>query len=353
MAQVKGYDAVSASSKRLTPEMKVPTSTGGNLTSRGYPSSYTPQVDTGGDDPTKKGKVPTGGTTTGGAVGGSGYDSAAAYNALLAAYRQNDYSDYLAQMRAAAQSAYDRSMSALNSAYDEQMNSLNKNLSSTNDQLLNNYNYSRKNISNDAESSLRQAYINNMMNRRNLGQMMTAQGLSGGATESTLAGMLNNYGNARNNINTTANRSYADLENNYNSNLSQAQQAYNSAVANANLQKAQQQIQLENALSNNQISALSDYQSLMQRENQNYLDLLKTAIANGANFAYTPTVANNPMQAVNVTQAANPTAVTNYAALQALMNAQTGTPGSGAVLSTNNANANALAAILAELQKGA
>ena len=163
--------------------------------------------------------------------------------------------------------------------------------------------------------------------------------------------MLNNYGNARNSINNTANRSYADLENNYNSNLAQAQQAFNTAVANANLQKAQQAMQLENALSNNQISALSDYQSLMQRENQNYLDLLKTAIANGANFAYTPTVASNPVQAVNVTQAANPTTATNYAAAQALMNAQANTPGSGAVLSTNNANANALAAILAELQK--
>ena len=161
---------------------------------------------------------------------------------------------------------------------------------------------------------------------------MSAQGLSGGATETTLAGMLNNYGNARNNINTTANRSYADLENNYNNNLASAQQAYNSAVANANLQKAQQAIQLENALANNQISALGDYQSLMQRENQNYLDLLKTAIANGANFAFTPTEANNAVNGVAYTQGVMPTSSNYNAALQALMNAQQ-TPGSGAAIS--------------------
>ena len=331
MAQVKGYDAISASSKRLSPAMSVPTSTGGNLTSRGYPASYTPTSGVNGARTTTA--KSTGGTAKGGSA--SGYSTADAYNALLAAYRQNDYSDYLNQMRAAAQSAYDRGMGALNSAYDAQMNSLNSNLSSARDQLLKNYNYSRGNIANDAADSLRQAYINRMNSERNLGQQMSAQGLSGGATETTLAGMLNNYGNARNNINTTANRSYADLENNYNNNLASAQQAYNSAVANANLQKAQQAMQLENALANNQISALGDYQSLMQRENQNYLDLLKTDIANGANFAYTPTSANNAVQGVAVQQGTMPTANSNYAALQALMNAQQ-TPGSGAAISLNS-----------------
>lgn len=303
-------------------------------------------------------KQSSGSTTTarrssGGSSSG-GYSTADAYNALLAAYKANDYSDYYNQMKAAAQSAYDRGMSALNDAYGAQMNSLNDNLSSTRSQLLNNYNYSRNNIANDAADSLRQAYINRMNSERNLGQQMSAQGLSGGATETTLAGMLNNYGNARNNINTTANRSYADLENNYNNNLASAQQAYNSAVANANLQKAQQAIALENALANNQISALGDYQSLMQRENQNYLDLLKTAIANGANFAYTPTSANNAVQGVAVQQASMPTNSNYAAALQAMLNAQQ-TPGGGAAISLSNpaVQSNYIADILRQLGAGA
>ena len=335
------------SSLKNRPDMMVMGARGKNLTAEAYPkaagsySSYSSPVSRsipGNSSSSSSGSGSgsgSGGRSGGGSASGAGYSTADAYNALLAAYRQNDYSDYLNQMREAAQAAYDRGMGALNSAYDQQMNSLNSNLSSTKNQLLNNYNYSRGNIANDAAASLKQAYINRMNSERNLGQQMSAQGLSGGATETTLAGMLNNYGNARNNINTTANRSYADLENNYNNNLASAQQAYNSAVANANLQKAQQAISLENALANNQISALGDYQTLMQRENENYLNLLKSAIASGANFAFTPTEANNAVNGFAYTQGVMPTSSNYNAALQSLMNAQQ-TPGGGAAISLSS-----------------
>ena len=293
-----------------------------NLRDVGYPDSrgaYTPTGTAGVK------KANTSGSKTGTATASASAASSNtgdAYNALLAAYaaKQNDYSDYLRQMREAAQNAYDRGMSALNDAYDNQLTSLKDNLSETTGQLENQYNRSKTSINQDAESSLRQAYINKMMSQKNLGQQMSAQGLTGGATETSLASMLNNYNNARNNINTTTNNNLYNLEGNYSDNLSQARQAYNSAVASANLQKAQQAMQLENALANNQISALGDYQSLMQRENQNYLDLLKAAIANGASFSYDPTQANNTFRAVNVQQSANPTLESNYQAVQELMN---------------------------------
>lgn len=294
-----------------------------------------------------------GGSGSGGSGSASGTSTADAYNALLAAYRQNDYSDYLAQMRAAAQNAYDRGMNALNSAYDAQLSSLSDNLSETRNQLADQYNRSRKGIMDDAANSLRQAYINKMLSQKNLGQQMSALGLSGGATESTLANMANNYGNARNAINTTQNNNLYNLEGNYNSNLSQALQAYNSAVANANLQKAQQAMSLENALANNEISALGDYQSLMQRQNENYLDLLKAAIANGASFSYNPTQATNGFNAISVNQAANPDMVSNWAALQELMNSQavpgTSMPG---VTVLNNGTQGSLADFIARLARG-
>ena len=334
--------------------------TGSNMTDRGFPGSQS--GGTGYSDKSlaainqriNANKTTTqtpGGTGT--KTGGSSNSAADAYNALLAAYRGADYSDYYNQMRAAAQAAYDRGMSALNDAYNSQLSSLRSNLDSTKGQLLNNYNYSKGNIMSDAEQSLKEAYINRMLSEKNLAQKMSAQGLSGGATESTMAGMYNNYGNARNNINTTQNRNLSDLENNYNDNLAQAMQAYNSAVANANLQKAQQAIQLENALANNQISALSDYQSLMQSQNNQYLDLLKTAIANGANFTFDATSANNPLSAFAFTQNATTPNTTNYAALQALMNnaglgVASGANFGGALQSVNNQNA--LAQILAQLQ---
>lgn len=294
-------------------------STAGNLRDHDYPSSI--GVSTSGVAGVKTNPSSSGSyrSSRSGSSSSSNSNLANAYSALLAAYGRNDYSDYLNQMRAAAQSAYDRGMGALNDAYNNQMSSLRSNLNETKSQLLNQYNRSKQNVMDDANESLKQAYINKMLSQRNLSQQMAAQGLNGGATETTMAGMYNNYGNARNNINTTQNKNLSELEGNYSDNLSQAMQAYNSAVASANLQRAQQAMQLENALANNQISALGDYQTLMQRENQNYLDLLKTAIANGASFTYDPTQANNGFAAMAIQQAAAPTASTNNAAWQSLI----------------------------------
>lgn len=326
-----------------------------NLRDQGYPSSIGTSTSGVAGTRTASNGTSGSGSKSGGsssASTSSASNTADAYNALLAAYRQNDYSDYLAQMREAAQNAYDRGMSALNKAYDSQLSSLSSNLNETRNQLANQYNRSKSSISQDAENSLRQAYINNMLSQKNLAQQMSAQGLTGGASETTMANMLNNYGNARNNINTTMNNNLSSLEGNYSDNLSQAMQAYNSAVASANLQKANQAMSLENALANNQISALGDYQSLMQRENQNYLDLLKAAIANGASFSWNPTEANNEVKAVALQQAANPTLATNYQAIQELLDAQNipGTTTPGMTVINPATQGNYLAQILSQLR---
>lgn len=326
-----------------------------NLRDRGYSNSMDGTSGTSGPGGTVK--VDTGKAGGVRSTGGTGSASTAtsnagnAYNALLAAYQaqQSDYDNYLAEMRAAAQAAYDRGMNALNSAYDNQINSLSDNLNETRNQLANQYNRSKQNITDDAASSLRQAYINRMLSEKNLGQQMTALGLNGGATESTLANMANNYGNARNNINTTQNRNLANLEGNYSDNLSQAQQAYNSAVASANLQKAQQAMALENALANNQISALGDYQSLMSNRNSQYLDLLKAAIANGASFTFDPTSANNAFNAINVQQASNPDYVSNLTALQELMANSPGVSMPGMTVVNQNTTTNPYLDILRQL----
>ena len=189
-----------------------------------------------------------------------------------------------------------------------------------------------------------------MLSQKNLGQQMSALGLSGGATETTLASMLNNYGNARNNISTTAANNLANLEGRYNDSISQAQQAYNDAVAKANLQKAQYAMQLEDALAGNQISALSNYQNLLQRDDDRYLDLLQAAIANGANVSYNPTSATNGVKALSFNQSAPVSASTNLATIQALMNAQGGGNGaSNTIAADDPTTQNYLAAILKQL----
>ena len=295
-----------------------------NLRDQGYPSSIgtssSRSTNTRSTGSSGSSGSRSSGSSSSSSSSSNGYDSSAAYNALLAAYRNNDNDDYLRQMREAAENAYNRGMSALNSAYSSQISSLGSNLGETKNQLASQYNRSRQNILDDAAASLKQAYINKMLSEKNLGQQMSAMGLTGGATETSLAGLLNNYGNARNNIYTTQNKNLSNLEGNYNTSLSQAMQAYNSAVADANLQKAQQAMTLENALANNQISAVNNYQGILQNRNSQYLDLLKAAMNNAAKFAYTPTKATNDVKAQATQQAYNETLVNNLIALEELMN---------------------------------
>lgn len=187
------------------------------------------------------------------------------------------YSEYLARQRAEAQASYERNINAINSAYGSARNYYDSNLNATRNTLRSSYDASKKDIDSDAEASLREAYINNMLNRKNLRQALTAQGLNGGASETTQASMLNNYGNARNDIETQQAKNLTDLLRTYNDNLSAAQNAWSNQMAGLELQKMQQLQQAENALHNmttaslGNISTDSSYlqalQSLMKAQN--------------------------------------------------------------------------------------
>jgi len=218
---------------------------------------------------------------------GSSFDAEAAYRSLLDTYKnqQSNYEKYLEQMKEAAQAAYDKGLASLNSAYDSQLSSLSGNYDSQKNQLLDAYNRSKYGLSTDAENSLRQAYINNMMNQRNLNQRLSSMGLTGGATETTLASMLNNYGNARNDINKTLANNLYNLEGNYNGNLAEALREYNAAVASANMAKAQRLIDLENTLASNNMNAMSNYQNMLANYNNGYIDILRSALASGVNLS--------------------------------------------------------------------
>lgn len=287
--------------------------------SRGFPSSMS-----GGQGLTMS-KINPAPTNTGGSSGSS-YGSRSrgkstnndAYNALLAAYKNSQYDDYYNKKKGAAQAAYDKGMGMLNDAYGAYMAALAENLDSTKGQLLDAYNRSKKNIQDDAAESLKQAYINKMQSARNIDQEMSAQGLSGGASESTRASMANNYGNARNEINTTQNRNLSTLEGDYNDNLASALQAYNQAVASAQLQKAQQAIELEQALANNEIAALDDYYSLMGDTTDNFNGSLDQLLVNMNGLEFDPTRVTNAYNAPEVIQANTQADRTNNNILKAL-----------------------------------
>lgn len=152
--------------------------------------------------------------------------------------------------REAAQAAYDRSMSALNNAYGSATTNAKNNYDSTLGQLQGNYDFNAQGVNQNADKAMQEAYINYMMSKRDLSQVLAAQGLSGGASESSLASLYNNYGSGRNAIDTQRNADLGTLANALQSDRASALQAYNSLIADLDAQRASQQMTLESNLAN-------------------------------------------------------------------------------------------------------
>lgn len=233
-----------------------------------------------------------------------------------------------AQRRAAAQAAYDRSMTALNNSYNTMQNSLKGNYNSTLGQLEQNYNTGVAGVNKQADNAQQQAYINYMMNRRDMGQQLAAQGLSGGASESALAGMYNNYGNSRNTIDSGRNDSLADLMNDWNTNKASALQAYNSQLAEMAMQKANAVQQLENNLANLIANAATANYDAQFSLSSDYLSKMMDLASRGgsyasavANRAYSPT---NALLTASTQQgaAATPAVFNAYQQAQNALDAQ-------------------------------
>ena len=208
------------------------------------------------------------------------------------------YADYLAQQQAKAEASYQRNIQNINNAYNSARSYYDSNLASTRNTLKTSYDASKKDIDSDAEASLREAYINNMLNRKNLTQALTAQGLNGGASETTQASMLNNYGNARNNIETTQAKNLADLLRTYNDNLASAQNAWSSQMAQLELQKMQQLQAAENALANMQTASLGNIST-----DSSYLTALSSLMKAQNAFEAAPTENTLLQNLYNTTQA--------------------------------------------------
>ena len=224
-----------------------------------------------------------------------------------------DMAAYLAQLRAEqmakAQAAYERNMSRIADAYGSAASSLRGNLDSSISRLNAARDKSMGDVRGDAEDSLRQAYINNMMTRKNLNQRLSAMGYNGGATETTMSSLENQYGKSRSGINETLNKNIANLDMTYGDNLAQAQQAYNSAMANLYLQRMQMEMQAENTLNNAETSAVNASMNI----DGSYMSALQAALANQNNYTYNASQATNDYVAGNAQQAQSASDAANYA----------------------------------------
>ena len=253
----------------------------------------------------------SGGTKTSGT--GSVYgkttstSSTAATNAAYLAYLQ----EIEKMQKQAAQDAYDRNVSAMNDAFNQRGQMLKNNLDYTLKNLQTDYDASRYSVNRDANKSLQEAYINKMLSNKNLAQNMAAQGLSGGASETTMAGMENNYGNARNNIQTVQNENLGNLENLYNQNRNSAYQAYNDQLAQDALTKAQYMTQFENARQSALAAAYDNQISQLLSLDPSYIASMSGLVHSQGSYTPIETSADNSPENVNTQQGNSATGVMN------------------------------------------
>lgn len=217
-------------------------------------------------------------------------------------------SEYRTGQRKTAKDAYDKGVSSAQTAYNTQKGSLDRTLASLKKQLLDTLNSSKGTLNQNAENSLRQAYINNMLAQRGLSQQLSAQGINGGATESTLAAMRNNYGNQRNNINTTLNNNLKELTQGYNSDVAAADRDYQNNLASANTDLTNRQAELYNTLMGNYMNIENQYQDLVNQDQQGYYNLLKEAAQYAMPGTTKTTTTNNSKNTKTTT---NPGTMTN------------------------------------------
>lgn len=284
--------------------------------------------------------------------GGSGSGTKAATGTSTGSSNAFDMSAYLsalaAEQRARAQAAYDRNMARIASAFDSAAGNLKGNYDSAVDRLNAARDKSMGDVKSDAENSLREAYINKMMTDKNLNQRLSAMGYNGGATESTMSSLANQYGKSRTGINETLNKNIADLDMTYGDNLAKAIEAYNSAMANLQLQKMQMEVQAENALSNSEASSINSVMNI----DGSYMNALQTALANQMGYTYDPTQATNEYVAGNARQAQSAAGGNDYAkwlAQQLLTGGNSATDVANYMVSRGYGDSQTLADILKQL----
>lgn len=203
--------------------------------------------------PAKRNMTPSAGAGDGSGRSSGGGSAAASYSAP--AQSSNYMNSYISQMQSAMQAAQQAAAEAQSRA-EEQMRAAQEAQRRAREEAYQrsaaqqkaNYEYGQGELNRATENALQQAYINKMMSERNLAQQLSAQGLNGGASETTTAGMLNNYNNSRNALETERQNQLASLANTYQNNMAQLENQRASGDA-ADL--SQYQTNLANLTANN------------------------------------------------------------------------------------------------------
>ena len=105
------------------------------------------------------------------------------------------------------------------------------------------YNSGKAELNANIENQLRELYIARMMADRALPVQMSAQGINGGAAESTIAGNRNQYQSNRNALYQDANAKLADLLKTYNTSVNENEQSLAQQMADMRMKLASMEAQ--------------------------------------------------------------------------------------------------------------
>ena len=100
-----------------------------------------------------------------------------------------------------------------------------------------------KKLQTERDETLRQAYITQELNKRDLPAMMAAQGLTGGITETAATDILRDYRNSTNSSRKAYSDAYTDLSNTYDTNVAGVNSTYGQKIIDALAQKRSEAMQ--------------------------------------------------------------------------------------------------------------
>lgn len=154
---------------------------------------------------------------------------------------------------------FQQNMQGINQSYNNAAQRLEQSYNNTIGQLEGNYRANRSQLQRNANNSLKEAYVKNMQNQKNFGQNMASQGLTGGASQSALASMANNYSSGRNTINENTQNNLANLQQNYQKQLTDAANQYNSGLTQLELQRLNAEMNQRNQYAQYQVDTSQNY----------------------------------------------------------------------------------------------
>ena len=145
------------------------------------------------------------------------------------------------------QKGYDEQAQAYNDAKAKEQSALDAQLKASADK-----------IAQTRDSALQQAYITKRQNERTMPSLLAANGMTGGASETSAASLLRNYQNSRNSANSAYASGEKDLRTNYDTNTATLGSKY------ANLLAELQQKRRDDAIAQAQFA----YNAQVQKEQQ-------------------------------------------------------------------------------------